>query len=68
MTMKMMSFGVREDGQAETWKIATSRSGLRAQQPAVMDVTVSCRDSPDDPAGEIEAGATLSVGMGSHLA
>jgi len=66
MTMKMMSFGVRKTGQAETMEDRDEQERL-VRSSRLSWTLVKPPRLTDDPAGEIEAGATLSVGMGSHL-
>lgn len=66
VTSKMMAFGVRKTGQAEMLDDRDEQERLVRSSRLSWTVVKPPRLT-DDAAGAIEAGATMPVGMSSHL-
>lgn len=66
ITMKMMAFGARKTGQTETMEDRDAQERLVRNSKLSWTVVKPPRLT-DGPAGAIEAGPNLSVGMSAHL-
>jgi putative NADH-flavin reductase len=66
LTFKMMSFGIRKTGQAEMMEDRDEQERL-VRSSRLSWTLVKPPRLTDGTAGTIDAGPTVSVGMGSHL-